>query len=145
MNAGEQATWQPGSLCLISLILYAMHIILWNPLLRRWRFGCTWQVTPTIEQDEWALGCCCICMERIMIINGRASYTFGGGVRFVCDHYYHHSCCIRWMRQRICSGLYQNCPICRQEMEIFWTDYGLTCNGSAGLGAAQWISVPFPT
>jgi hypothetical protein len=38
------------------------------------------------------------------------------------------------MNQRYNLGLYANCPICQQEMKIYWTDHSLDNDGSAGSG-----------
>jgi hypothetical protein len=48
------------------------------------------------------------------------------------------------MNQRYNLGLYANCPICRQEMKIYWTDHGLTYYGSesAGLDVSKVAQCP---
>jgi hypothetical protein len=46
------------------------------------------------------------------------------------------------MNQRNNLGLYANCPICWQEMKIYWTDHGLTYYGSAGLDVSEVAQCP---
>jgi hypothetical protein len=136
-----------GCLCLICLLLYVTYIILSNPFIQRWRFGRTRRVTPTIQQDERAIAHCCICTEQIMIINGRASRDFGGLVRLVCNHYNHRSCVWLWMDERYRNAPRPNCPMCRQEMQFYWTDHGLPAQLCPTMvqkvrARAKWLQVP---
>jgi hypothetical protein len=121
-----------GILCLTLLPLYVMHIILCNPQLLRWccnphllRWCCErmQRVTPAIEQRERALDPCSICMEQIIIRDGRACTYKGGVVKLVCGHYFHDLCLKDLFAGAPRFGYNLKCPLCRRHIQIYWIDH----------------------
>ena len=122
----EEPSYLLAHCCGMTIMLYKTHIMNSYPAFRRWYYRLPWPETPVFKQDVRVLGNCSICLDEIVIIDGRASCEFGGVIRLVCGHYFHHRCLWNWIYQTYGADRDPNCPMCRQRMKFCWTDYGFS-------------------
>jgi hypothetical protein len=126
MDALEESSYFISNCCGVAIILHMTHIKNSYPAFRRWYYRLPWPEKPVFKQDVRVLGNCCICLDEIVIIDGRASPTFGGVIRLICGHYFHHRCLWDWIFRTYGADRDPNCPMCRQRMKFYWTDYGFS-------------------